>query len=135
MERGIAGGAAAVHLGAQQATEGNRHPWTIVVHGGAGVIERAALGPEGDAAYRASRTKGIEAGSKVLDSGGSAVDAVEAVLKIFEDDPLFNAAHGAVFTSEGKHELDASSMDGSNLMAGAVAGVGHTGIRFRWRGR
>ena len=64
-------GEAAVHLGAQQATEGNRHPWTIVMHGGVGVIERAALGPEGDAAYRASLTKGIEAGSKALDSGGS----------------------------------------------------------------
>jgi beta-aspartyl-peptidase (threonine type) len=119
-------GAAAVQLGAQQAKEGNGHQWTIVVHGGAGVIERALLGPEGDPAYRASPTKGIEAGSKVLDSGGSAVDAVEAVLKVFEDDPLFNAARGAVFTSEGKHELDASIMDGSSLMAGAVAGVTHT---------
>ena len=80
-------GGAALQLGAQQASEGNGHRWTIVVHGGAGVIERAALGPEGDLAYRASLTKGIEAGSKVLDSGGSAVDAVEAVLKVFEDDP------------------------------------------------
>jgi L-asparaginase / beta-aspartyl-peptidase len=119
-------GAAVVQLGAQQASEGTGHRWTIVVHGGAGVIERASLGPEGDLAYRASLTKGIEAGSKVLDSGGSAVDAVEAVLKVFEDDPLFNAARGAVFTSEGKHELDASIMDGSNLMAGAVAGITHT---------
>jgi L-asparaginase / beta-aspartyl-peptidase len=119
-------GAAFVHLGAQQAAQSNGHQWTLVVHGGAGEIERAALGAEGDAAYRASLTKGIEAGSKVLDSGGSAVDAVEAVLKTFEDDPLFNAAHGAVFTSEGKNELDASIMDGSNLMAGAVVGVMHT---------
>jgi L-asparaginase / beta-aspartyl-peptidase len=119
-------GAAFVHLGAQQAAQSNGHTWRLVVHGGAGEIVRAALGPEGDAAYRASLTKGIEAGSKVLDSGGSAVDAVEAVLKTFEDDPLFNAAHGAVFTSEGKNELDASIMDGSNLMAGAVAGVTHT---------
>ena len=119
-------GAAAVQLGAQQASKGNGHQWTIVVHGGAGMIERASLGPEGDLAYRASLTKGIEAGSKVLDSGGSAVDAVEAVLKVFEDDPLFNAARGAVFTAEGKHELDASIMDGSNLMAGAVAGVTQT---------
>lgn len=102
------------------------HQWTIVVHGGAGVIERPALGPKGDADYRASLTKGIEAGAKVLDSGGSALDAVEAVLKIFEDDPLFNAGHGAVFTSEGKNELDSSIMDGSNLKAGAVAGVTRT---------
>jgi len=67
------------------------HHWSIVVHGGAGVIERPALGPKGDAAYRESLKKGIEAGAKVLDQGGSALDAVETVLKIFEDDPLFNA--------------------------------------------
>jgi beta-aspartyl-peptidase (threonine type) len=62
----------------------------------------------------------------VLDHGGSALDAVEAVLNILEDDPLFNAGRGAVFTSEGKNELDASIMDGSNLKAGAVAGVTRT---------
>jgi beta-aspartyl-peptidase (threonine type) len=118
--------AAAVSLAAQQASSAPAHHWTIVVHGGAGVIERVALGPEGDVAYRASLTKGIEAGAKVLDRGGSAVDAVEAVLKIFEDDPLFNAGRGAVFTSEGKNELDASIMDGSSLKAGAVAGVTRT---------
>ncbi|HUE02508.1 MAG TPA: isoaspartyl peptidase/L-asparaginase [Bryobacteraceae bacterium] len=102
------------------------HQWTIVVHGGAGAIERSALGPKGDAAYRAGLTTAIEAGAKVLDRGGSALDAVEAVLNILEDDPLFNAGRGAVFTSEGKNELDASIMDGSNLKAGAVAGVTHT---------
>ena len=102
------------------------HHWTIVVHGGAGVIERPALGPKGDAAYRASLKTATEAGAKVLDGGGSALDAVEAVLNILEDDPLFNAGRGAVFTSEGKNELDASIMDGSNLKAGAVAGVTHT---------
>jgi beta-aspartyl-peptidase (threonine type) len=62
----------------------------------------------------------------VLDQGGSALDAVEAVLKILEDDPLFNAGRGAVFTSEGKNELDAAIMDGANLKAGAVAGVTRT---------
>jgi beta-aspartyl-peptidase (threonine type) len=102
------------------------HRWTIVVHGGAGVIERPALGATGDANYRASLQKGLDAGAKVLDSGGSALDAVEAVLNIFEDDPLFNAGRGAVFTSEGKNELDSSIMDGSNLKAGAVAGVTRT---------
>ena len=119
--------AAAVSGSAQQASapKGDHH-WTIVVHGGAGVIERPALGPKGDAAYRASLKAGIEAGAKVLDQGGSALDAVETVLKIFEDDPLFNAGHGAVFTSEGKNELDSSIMDGSNLKAGAVASVTHT---------
>jgi beta-aspartyl-peptidase (threonine type) len=97
-----------------------------VVHGGAGVIERAALGPEGDTAYRASLAKATEAGAKVLDKGGSALDAVEAVLNILEDDPLFNAGRGAVFSAEGKNELDSSIMDGSNLKAGAVAGVTRT---------
>ena len=81
------------------------HPWSLVVHGGAGVIERSALGPEGDAAYRASLKTATEAGAKVLDTGGSALDAVEAVLNILEDDPLFNAGRGAVFTSEGKRGI------------------------------
>jgi len=102
------------------------HRWTIVVHGGAGVIERPALGPKGDEAYRASLKTSTDAGAKVLDKGGSALDAVEAVLNILEDDPLFNAGRGAVFTSEGKNELDSSIMDGSNLKAGAVAGITHT---------
>jgi beta-aspartyl-peptidase (threonine type) len=122
---GIAACLTAQEVKSQAAGDSGKH-WTIVVHGGAGVIERAALGPKGDADYRAGLTKGIEAGAKVLDQGGSALDAVETVLKIFEDDPLFNAGHGAVFTSEGKNELDASIMDGSNLKAGAVAGVTHT---------
>ena len=109
-----------------QAQKPATHHWSIVVHGGAGVIERPALGPKGDASYRASLETATEAGAKVLDNGGSAVDAVEAVLNILEDDPLFNAGRGAVFTAEGKNELDASIMDGSNLKAGAVAGVTHT---------
>ena len=102
-----------------------RH-WTIVLHGGAGVIERSALGPKGDAAYRASLAQATEAGAKVLDGGGSALDAVEAAIHVLEDDPLFNAGRGAVFSAEGKNELDSSIMDGSNLKAGAVAGVTHT---------
>ena len=121
----LVGAVAAAGVLAVAQQPGARH-WSIVVHGGAGVIERPALGAKGDAAYRAALTKGIEAGAKVLDQGGSALDAVETVLKIFEDDPLFNAGRGAVFTSQGKNELDASIMDGSNLKAGAVAGVTHT---------
>jgi len=119
---GVAAGAFVSAAAQQPAT----HHWTIVVHGGAGVIERPALGPKGDAAYRASLKIATEAGAKVLDRGGSALDAVEAVLNILEDDPLFNAGRGAVFTSEGKNELDASIMDGANLKAGAVAGVTRT---------
>jgi L-asparaginase / beta-aspartyl-peptidase len=118
--------AASLSLAAQQTGTAPAHKWTIVVHGGAGVIERPALGPKGDAAYRASLTTATEAGAKVLDRGGSALDAVETVLNILEDDPLFNAGHGAVFTAEGKNELDSSIMDGSTLKAGAVAGVTRT---------
>jgi beta-aspartyl-peptidase (threonine type) len=102
------------------------HHWSIVVHGGAGVIARTALGPNGDAAYRASLAQAEAAGAKVLDRGGSALDAVEAVINVLEDDPLFNAGRGAVFTVDGRNELDSSIMDGSNLKAGAVAGVTRT---------
>ena len=109
-----------------QAPQPSAHHWAIVVHGGAGVIERAALGPKGDSDYRAGLTTALDAGAKVLDRGGSALDAVEAVLNILEDDPLFNSGRGAVFTSEGKNELDAAIMDGANLKAGALAGVTRT---------
>jgi beta-aspartyl-peptidase (threonine type) len=97
-----------------------------VVHGGAGVIAGDQLGPKGEAAYRASLKQAITAGAKVLDNGGSALDAVEATIQILEDDPLFNAGRGAAFSAEGKNELDASIMDGSNLKAGAVADVTRT---------
>jgi beta-aspartyl-peptidase (threonine type) len=108
---------------AQQKTQGH---WAIVVHGGAGVIGRAKLGPAGDAAYRAALTKVTEAGGAVLDRGGSPLDAVEAAIRALEDDPLFNAARGAVFTADGKTELDAAIMDGATMRAGAAAGVTHT---------
>jgi len=107
------------------AQEPARH-WAIVVHGGAGVIERSLLGPNGEAAYRASLKQATEAGAKVLDQGGTSLDAVETTLKILEDDPLFNAGRGAVFTADGRNELDSSIMDGANLKAGAVAAVTHT---------
>ncbi len=107
---------------AQQPT----HHWAIVLHGGAGVIERSALGPEGTTAYRAGLQHAIEAGSAVLDKGGSALDAVEAAIKVLEDDPLFNAGRGAVFSVEGKNEMDSAIMDGATLNAGAVAGISRT---------
>jgi beta-aspartyl-peptidase (threonine type) len=108
---------------AQQAAKGH---WAIVVHGGAGVIEPEILGPEGAAAYRASLAKAEAAGAAVLDRGGTALDAVEATIKALEDDPLFNAGKGAVFTSEGKNEMDSAIMDGATLRAGSVAGVTKT---------
>ena len=102
------------------------HHWSIVVHGGAGVIERSKLGPEGDKAYREGLKNAVEAGTAILDKGGSALDAVEAAIHVLEDDPHFNAGRGAVFSREGKNEMDSSIMDGSSLKAGAVAGVQHT---------
>ncbi len=102
------------------------HKWAIVLHGGAGVIERATMDAKTEAAYRASLVQALKAGSDVLARGGSSLDAIEASIKILEDDPLFNAGRGAVFTADGKNELDAAIMDGSTLMAGAVAGVTRT---------
>lgn len=100
--------------------------WSIVVHGGAGIIERGSMTPELEAQYRAAMANALQTGSRVLDGGGSALDAVEAVIQGLEDDPLFNAGRGAVFTAEGRNELDASIMDGRTRAAGAVAGVTRT---------
>ena len=103
-----------------------RPQWALVVHGGAGVIARSDLTPEQERAYRAALTRVTEAGGAVLARGGSAVDAVETAIKLLEDDPLFNAGRGAVFTAEGKNELDAAIMNGRDQTAGAVAGVTRT---------
>ena len=100
--------------------------WAIMLHGGAGVIERATMKPETEAAYRASLKQALEAGAAVLDRGGSSLDAVEAAIRILEDDPLFNAGRGAVFAADGSNQLDAAIMDGATLRAGAVADVTHT---------
>ncbi len=100
--------------------------WQLAIHGGAGVIERGSLTPEKEAAYRASLNAALETGARVLRGGGSSLDAVEAVVRVLEDDPLFNAGKGAVFTAEGRNELDASIMDGRTRTAGAVTGVTHT---------
>lgn len=108
------------------AAEAAQPKWAIVVHGGAGVIERKDLTPEQDAAYRAAMAKVTDAGADVLKRGGSALDAIEATIHLLEDDPLFNAGRGAVFTAEGKNELDAAIMDGATLKAGAVGGLTRT---------
>ena len=96
--------------------------YAIVLHGGAGVISRD-IDPEVRDGYLASLEEALTIGRDLLDSGGSSLDAVEQVIRFLEDDERFNAGHGAVFTSEGRHELDASIMDGRDLNAGAVAGV------------
>jgi len=97
--------------------------WSFAIHGGAGVIERASLTPEQDAAYRAALHRALEAGSAVLAAGGSSLAEVQAAIELMEDDPLFNAGRGAVFTAAGRNELDAAVMNGSDLTAGAVAGL------------
>ncbi len=96
--------------------------WTLVIHGGAGVIERARIKPEDDKAIRAALALSLDKGSAVLKSGGSSLDAVEAAIRVLEDDPHFNAGRGAVFTYEGTNSLDAAIMDGRDRRAGAVAG-------------
>ncbi len=98
-------------------------PWAIVVHGGAGTITRDRMNTEAEAEYRRVLQAVIDSGAAVLSAGGSALDAVERTIRLMEDSPLFNAGKGAVFTHEGRNELDASVMDGSNLAAGAIAGV------------
>ena len=100
--------------------------WSLVVHGGSGIIERDRLTPEQDAAARAGLAAALDAGSAVLARDGSALDAVEAAVRVLEDDPYFNAGRGAVFTHEGANELDAAIMDGTERHAGAVAGVSAT---------
>lgn len=95
----------------------------FVIHGGAGVIRRGSLTPEREKEYRDKLIEALTAGYKALQAGRSSLDAVEIAIRILEDSPLFNAGKGAVFTHEGKNELDSSIMDGKSLAAGAVAGL------------
>ena len=101
----------------------DRPEFALAIHGGAGVIRRADLDAETEAAYRAVLAESLEAGREVLAAGGSAVDAVVATILVMEDSELFNAGRGAVMTHEGRAELDASLMRGEDFDAGAVAGV------------
>jgi len=96
---------------------------TLVIHGGAGTITRANMTTEQEKAYKSVLNNALQQGYKVLKDGGTSLKAVEAAIMVMEDSPLFNAGKGAVFTNEGKNELDASVMNGSNLKAGAIAGV------------
>lgn len=96
--------------------------YTIVIHGGAGYIS-PEISTEVKEAYMISLTRALTTGKNILENEGSSLDAVELVIRYFENDSLFNAGKGAVFTSEGTHELDASIMNGFDLSTGAVAGV------------
>jgi len=122
---GVAMAAMTAPSAAQQPQSPARR-WAIVLHGGAGIMERATMKLETDAAYRASLAGAIRAGAAVLDNGGFSLDAVGTSIRILEDDPLFNAGRGAVFTADGSNELDAAIMDGATLRAGAVADVTRT---------
>lgn len=95
----------------------------LVIHGGAGTITRASMTPESEKQYREALEQSLRTGHAVLVKGGSSLDAVEASIRLMEDNPLFNAGKGAVFTHDGRNELDASIMEGKTKKAGSVAGV------------
>ena len=100
--------------------------WQLVIHGGAGVMPKGSITAEEEAAYRAGLNDALDAGAKVLGNGGLALDAVEAAIRVLEDNPNFNAGKGAVLTRDGEAELDSSIMDGRDRRAGAVAQLRRT---------
>lgn len=97
--------------------------YAIVIHGGAGVITRQNMGPEKEKIYQIALDSALSIGERILKDGGTSLDAVEQTIRFMENSPLFNAGRGAVFTNEGKNELDASIMVGRGEMAGAVGGI------------
>jgi L-asparaginase / beta-aspartyl-peptidase len=117
----------ALTTSAQQKKQTNKKPmeqkFVLVIHGGAGTILKKNMTPEKEKAYSKALEESLQAGYYVLRNGGTSLDAVVEAVKVLEESPLFNAGKGAVFTNEGKNELDASIMDGKTLKAGSVAGV------------
>jgi len=97
----------------------------LVIHGGAGTIERSKMTPEREREYRGGLERALATGYEILKRGGSSLDATEAAVRVLEDDPHFNAGRGSVFTSVGTNEMDAAIMDGNTLSAGAVASLKH----------
>ena len=97
----------------------------LAIHGGAGTLPRADMSGEMERKYRSGLAAALDAGYAVLQRGGTSLDAVTRAVTVLEDNPLFNAGLGAVFTLDGRNELDAAIMDGSSLKAGAVCGVTH----------
>jgi len=104
-------------------TQKNDSTFGIVIHGGAGVIEKKYLNDSLENAFRSKLKEAITTGHTILEKGGTSIEAITATINIMEDSPLFNAGKGAVFTHDATNELDASIMDGTTLNAGAVAGV------------
>jgi beta-aspartyl-peptidase (threonine type) len=119
--------ATAVAAQVKPAEQQAQHHWAVILHGGAGVIERSSMSPEAERAYREGLRQAITTAGAVLDKGGNAEDAVEAAIELLEDNPLFNAGRGAVFAADGTNQMDAAIMDGATMKAGAVADV--QGIR------
>src|SRR4029453_15520881 len=97
----------------------------LVIHGGAGTIERSKMTPENEREYRAGLERALTAGYEILKRGGSSLDATEAPVRGLEEHPPFNPGKGAGFTSAGTNEMDAAIMDGKTLAAGAVASLKH----------
>jgi L-asparaginase / beta-aspartyl-peptidase len=110
-------------LGSASAVTASAAEPLLVIHGGAGTLRAAEMSAADRGAYEAALHEALEAGWQVLLEGGSALDAVTAAILPMEDSPLFNAGRGAVFTAEGRNELDASIMNGATRQAGAVGGV------------
>lgn len=97
--------------------------YVLVIHGGAGTILKKNMTPQKEAAYKAGLEDALKAGYKAIQAGKSSLDAVEATIMVLENNPLFNAGKGAVFTHDGRNEMDAAIMNGKTLEAGSVAGV------------
>jgi beta-aspartyl-peptidase (threonine type) len=113
-----------VTLFAQQtSTTSNTGKYVLVIHGGAGTLNKSQFTPALEAKYKSGLDSALVVGNAILEKGGTALDAVEATVKVLENNPLFNAGKGAVFTNEGVNELDAAIMDGKTLAAGSIAGV------------
>jgi beta-aspartyl-peptidase (threonine type) len=116
----------ALYVPFTSASAQSQRQWGIVLHGGAGIIERQSMDPKTEADYRTALGAVLKAAADILDKGGSSLDAVERSIATMEDDPLFNAGRGAVFAANGRNELDAAIMDGATLKAGSAAGVTRT---------
>ncbi len=101
----------------------SKRKWVLVIHGGAGTILKKNMTPEMEQQYRDKLQQVLDSGQTILAQGGTSLDAVTKCITMMENSPLFNAGKGAVFTADGKNEMDASIMNGKNLMAGAVACV------------
>ncbi len=112
-------------IGCSPSPSVDKPAWAMAIHGGAGTILKENMTPELEKQYEEKLTEALQAGAEILKNDGSSLDAVTAAIQVMENSPLFNAGKGAVFTAEGTNEMDASIMDGNNLMAGAVAGVKH----------